>query len=135
MCICFYIFSRLGSKHHVQTPWLQAPCANICWLACCNMIYNHNNNNNNNNNNNKNNNIYIYIYIYTDIHREPTGGRQWVSERGGRRGRGILNNVFSPPIAGLAVYGRLRLQAGPASRLQAGIPCMLYTICMFCILL
>ena len=75
MCICFYIFSRLGSKHHVQTPWLQAPCANICWLACCNMIYNHNNNTTSTNNN-KNNTIYIYIYIYTDIHREPTGGRQ-----------------------------------------------------------
>ena len=63
MCISLYIFSRLGSKHHVQTPWLQAPCANICWLACCNMIYNHNNNNNNT----KNNNIYIYIYIYIQI--------------------------------------------------------------------
>ena len=71
MCICFYIFSRLGSKHHVQTPWLQAPCANICWLACCNMIYNHNNNNNNN----KNNNIYIYIYIY--IYRYPPGTHWW----------------------------------------------------------
>ena len=62
MCICFYIFSRLGSKHHVQTPWLQAPCANICWLACCNMIYNHNNNNNNNNA--KDNNIYAGFEVH-----------------------------------------------------------------------
>ena len=58
MCICFYIFSRLGSKHQVQTPWLQAPCANICWLACCNMIYNHNNNT-------KNNNIYAGLEVHS----------------------------------------------------------------------
>ena len=59
-----------------------------------------------------------------------------MSERGGRKGRGILNNVFSPPMWFSCLWATPGRYAN-APPVQAGIRyiCMLYTMCMSCMIL